>query len=450
MSGGDTLDATTQSVPQRLRSAVSNALYMGFWLLAGVVLLGLLSLLKAQTIYHFKQDAWLLVYAIFVTMFELSRLAGAALYRNSINKIMHYADIRATRDGRYEPLVTFVIPAWNEGMAIKNTIEKCYEAEYPADKLEVIVVNDGSTDDTGKALRQLSLRFPQLVVVSWRKNRGKRQGMAEGFRRAKGEIIIQLDSDSYIKPDTVYNLIKPFAEPNIGAVCAHADPSNASKNIITKMQAAYYYMSFRILKSAESVFMSVFCCSGCSSAYRKDVVLPIMDQWLGERFLGQPVTWGDDRALTSWVIKRGYKSIYTDLAQAYTICPETMRQFFKQQARWKKSWIINAIITGRFIWRKRPVVALTYFFPLILVSVAAPFVALRALVYDPIFNHYTPFYYIVGVLLFASIITVFYRVTSRTNKYWPYLFAWAGISTLMSLVILYAAATIQNRGWGTR
>jgi hyaluronan synthase len=450
MSGEETLDVTTQSALRRLRLALSNTVYYSFWLLAGAVLLGLLSLLKAQTIYHFKEDAWLLAYAVFVTMFELSRLAGATLYRNSINKIMHYADTRAAREGRYEPLVSFVIPAWNEGMAIINTVEKCFEAEYPAEKLEVIVVNDGSTDDTGKALRQLKRRFPKLIVVTWHKNRGKRQGMAEGFRRAMGEIIIQLDSDSYIKPDTVYNLIKPFAEPNIGAVCAHADPSNASKNIITKMQAAYYYMSFRILKSAESVLMTVFCCSGCSSAYRKSVVLPIIDDWLAESFLGQKVTWGDDRALTSWVIKRGYKTIYTDMAQAYTICPETVRQFFKQQARWKKSWIINAIITGRFILRRRPLIALTYFFPLIIVSVAAPFVAVRALIYDPIFNHYTPVYYLFGVLLFAAIITVFYRMTSRTNKYWPYLFAWAGLSSLMSLMILYAAVTIQNRGWGTR
>jgi hypothetical protein len=123
--------------------------------------------------------------------------------------------------------------------------------------------------------------------------------MAEGFRRARGEIIIQLDSDSYIVPGTFRKIIEPFRNSRVGAVCAHADPANPDENTLTRMQAAYYFFSFRLLKAAESTFLRVFCCSGCSSAYRRDIVLPILDQWLGEKFLGLPTTWGDDRALTN-------------------------------------------------------------------------------------------------------------------------------------------------------
>lgn len=315
----------------------------------------------------------------------------------------------------------------------------------------MIVINDGSTDDTINVLRGLKKKFKKLVIVDWKVNKGKRHGMAEGFRRAKGEIIVQLDSDSYIDPKTFRNLIKPFQHPEIGAVCAHADPTNQNENVITKIQAAYYFMSFRILKAAESAFMSVFCCSGCSSAYRKSVVLPILDDWLNENFLGKPVTWGDDRALTSWVLKLGHKAIYTDEVRAFTIVPNNIRQFFKQQLRWKKSWIINGLFTSRFIYKQHLFIALFYFFPLLLISFLTPFMVFKAMIYSPIFKGVFPVYYILGSILVTSIIVIFYRLYAPENKHWMYLYIWSFLNIIVfSYIIIYAAIRIQDRGWGTR
>lgn len=439
---------------KRFKRTLNALSYYLFLLFIGLLLLLILAAIKAKTLYSNRENQWLIIYSVFVTTFELTRVLAATLYRNSINKVMRHADnvLEERQEAAYEPLVTFVIPCKNEEEAIENTIRKCFAADYPTDKLDVVFINDGSTDNTENVVRKLQREFQErLTIVSFKVNRGKRQGMAEGFRRARGEIVIQLDSDSYIEPSTFRNLIKPFAHPEIAAVCAHADPSNADQNMLTKMQAAYYFMSFRILKAAESVFMSVFCCSGCSSAYRKSAVLPIMDGWLNERFLGELVTWGDDRALTNWLIKEDHKTIYTDLVQAYTICPDNIRQFLKQQTRWKKSWVINAYFTSKFIWRKRPFIAFTYFFPLILVSMLTPFVAARAMLYSPAIRHTLPLYYLLGALLLAAIITVFYKFASRDNKYWPYLFAWTVLnSVFLSFVFFYAILTIQNRKWVTR
>jgi hyaluronan synthase len=334
----------------------------------------------------------------------------------------------------------------------KKTITKCFEAQYPKEKLEVIVINDGSTDNTREVLFNLKeTKFPELIIIDFKKNQGKRHGMAAGFERAQGEIIIQLDSDSYIVPETFREIIAPFQNPAVGAVCAHADPENADKNFLTKMQAAYYFLSFRILKAAESSFFTVFCCSGCSSAYRKSVVAPIMDIWLNEKFLGLPVTWGDDRALTNWVLKRGYKTMYTDLSTAYTICPETLKGLFKQQVRWKKGWFVNSINASKFIWKKEPFVAFTYFFPLIFVTLSTPFMAAKALVYNPIVKGIAPTYYIFGVFLVALLVTTFYRAVSRDNKYWKYVMAWSALNMVfLSFILFYALLSIQNRKWGTR
>lgn len=275
--------------------------------------------------------------------------------------------------------------------------------------------------------------------------------MVEGFRKAKGEIIVQLDSDSYINPKTFRNLINPFQNSEIGAVCAHADPENADENLLTKMQAAYYFMSFKIFKAAESTFMSVFCCSGCSSAYRKSIVLPILEEWLNEKFLGKLVTWGDDRALTSWVLKEGYKTVYTDKAQAYTIVPNNFRQLLKQQLRWKKSWVINSIITGRFIYKKNLFIAFIYFFPLVAISFLTPFIAFTSLVYMPIIKGFIPLYYILGGLLVTLLFVLYCKHLSPKNKYLPYLFIWQLLNIfIFCYIIIYAVIRIQDRGWGTR
>jgi hyaluronan synthase len=352
----------------------------------------------------------------------------------------------------YEPTVSFVIPCKNEEGAIRKTVTKCFESHYPEDKKEVIVINDGSTDRTEEILAELETEFPNLTVVNWKVNRGKRHGMAEGFRLAKGEIIIQLDSDSYFEPATFREVVKPFANPRVGGVCAHADPENSDHNMLTRMQAAYYFMSFRILKAAESSYGVVFCLSGCSSAYRRELVMPYLDEWLNQRFLGLPVTWGDDRGLTNVVLRQGYLTVYTDTARARTIVPMTMRQLIKQQVRWKKGWFVNSVFASKFILKRDPFVALVYFFPLTLVTLLTPFMAVRAMIYNPLFKGNVSIeYYVLGVMLVAALIVIFYRFVARSNKYWPYIFAWSALNmVLLSFLLFYALATIQNRKWGTR
>lgn len=432
------------------KSPTNSYIYYAGMLVIGLFLLFLIVLIKSRSAIANHTGPILLAYTILITTFELSRLVAAIFYNNK-HHIIHAVTLEAEAH-QYEPGVSFVIPCYNEGEAIEKTITKCFEADYPKDKLEVIIINDGSKDNTLEVLENLkATKFPGLVIIDFKKNQGKRHGMYAGFKAAKGEIVVQLDSDSYIVPETFRELIDPFRNPEIGAVCAHADPENADQNFLTRMQAAYYFLSFRILKAAESSFFTVFCCSGCSSAYRKDIVLPIMDEWLNEKFLGLPVTWGDDRALTNWVLKLDYKTMYTDEAKAYTICPDNLKQLLKQQVRWKKGWLVNSIFASKFIINKQPFVAFTYFFPLILITLLAPFMAVKALLYNPIFQHVAPFYYAVGVFLVAGLVTVFYRVIERKNKYWPYVFAWSAINmVVLSFILFYAVFSIQNRKWGTR
>ena len=436
-------DISTQQNKTRVQASLSY--HISLYLL-GAAILFLIAFLKTRSVVYFFQTPALYAYTLFVTIFRISRIWGAMFYRYADTQIQ---SVNAEMD--YEPAVTFVVPCKNEEEVIYRTIAKCFAAPYPQDKLEVIVVNDGSTDGTINVLRQAQQEFGRLTIVDWQVNRGKRHAMAEGFRRASGEIIIQLDSDSYILPETLPYLIQYFKNPSVGAVCAHAYIENADENLLTKMQQAHYYVAFRISKAAESAFASVFCCSGCSSAYRKSVVLPILDKWLGERFLGEAVTWGDDRALTNWILKSGYKAIYTDRARAMTVAPHRWKQYIKQQIRWKKGWFVNSIFASKFIFKQQPFVAVSYFFPLTLTTFLSPFISARVFFWDYPINGVFPLYYIVGAVLVNCVIVVYYRILAPDNKYWPYLFLWTIVNMFfLSYILFYALITIQNRKWGTR
>lgn len=414
--------------------------------LVGFIALMLLVFVRAETIPTLESHPFVFIYGVLIFMFLAGRIITSFFYRSSLKAVLNVKDIND-----YEPSITFVIPCKNEEDAIAETIETCFMAEYPAEKVQVIAINDGSTDGTGRIMRALAKKYPNLVMIDWKENRGKREAMAEGFRLASGEIVIQLDSDSTIEPSTVRHIVEPFANPVIGAVCGHADVANADENYITKMQAVYYYVSFRVMKAAESVFYMVFCCSGCSSAYRKSAVMPILDQWLNEMFLGKKVTYGDDRSLTTWILKAGWRSIYTDRVRAYTIAPNNIKQLFNQQLRWKKSWIINGIFTIPFLVRREPFTAFFYFIPLVVLSLLTPFVGLWNVYLGPIIFRNTPVFYLAGIVLTALILVLYYRILREDARHWPYLFLWQFINTFFfSYVILYAIVRIQDRGWGTR
>ncbi|HMB46546.1 MAG TPA: glycosyltransferase [Candidatus Methanoperedens sp.] len=370
----------------------------------------------------------------------MSRITGSFFY-NYDNK---------WKDNNYEPAVSFVIPVKNEENVISNTIAKCYEVDYPKDKIEVIVINDGSTDNTLKEIENAKKIYKDLTIIDWKINKGKRYGMAEGFKIAKGEIVIQLDSDSYIEKSSLKTLIRPFQDGDIGAVAAHSDPQNANENFLTKMQAAYYFISFRAMKASESLFDTVFCCSGCCSAYRKNIVLPVLDKWINETFLSKPVSFGDDRSLTNQLLKAGHKTIYLNKAQAYTIVPNNIRQFIKQQIRWKKSWVINAIFLSQFIFKRNKFVAITYFIPVIIISLFTPFIAFKAIILNPVIFGISPIFYIIGVFLVSSLLAIHYMFF-RGDKNYKYIYAWIFLGLVFtSYLMFYALLDIRNMKWGTR
>src|SRR3989344_1800576 len=185
--------------------------------------------------------------------------------------------------------------------------------------------------------------------------------MAECVRRPNKEHIFFFVSDSFVQNNALREIVKYFSHPKVGAVAGHAYVTNANKNVLTKMQAVRYYVAFKAYKAAEALFGAVTCCSGCCSAYRKSAVMPFLEKWVKQRFLGVQCTYGDDRSLTNYTLYYGYDCIFAPEVIAHTIVPDTFKIFMRQQFRWKKSWARESLLAAAFMWRKNIIMSLSFY-----------------------------------------------------------------------------------------
>jgi hyaluronan synthase len=421
------------------RTLLHEGIQLWWWSLFFFVVYIIL-MLKAITYGAILDHVFFGIYSILITTYILSRF------------LLAYFHKEIPVDISYQPTISFVVPAKNEEGNIFKTITRFAEVAYPRDKIEVIAINDGSTDNTlaemERAAHAIGTKIRHVEVVNWKENRGKRQGMAEGVKRAHNDIIIFIDSDSFIEPDCVSHLVKYFKEPSVGAVSGHTDVYNKDSNLLTQMQALRYYIAFKIYKSAESVFGNVTCCPGCCSAYRRAYLMEFIDEWLNQTFLGAPCTFGDDRALTNFIIRK-YNAVYSPDARALTVVPDNFRQYFKQQQRWKKSWVRETFLASLFMWRRTPL-AMISFYAYVFLSLVSPVVFFRAILWHPIQTSEWPLIYLMGLLLMLLLHGVFYRIMVGTRSWiLPILSFWF-YTVILMWQLPWAVVTLRDSRWGTR
>lgn len=400
-----------------------------------IILLSVAIYFKFYNLRYFWYQPWVNLYSVTVGVFIMSRFLLAVFYM-------------PPRDVGYEPTVAVVIACRNEADCIAKTINRSYTGGYPRDKMEVVAVNDGSTDNTLAEMMRAQGRHHSLVVVDFEENKGKRHGMAAGAVLAKNDVLIYVDSDSFILPGAIRKVVQGLADPTVAAVAGHTDVENVAVNTLTKMQDVRYFVSYRVMKAAESLFGAVSCCPGCFSAYRKSLVLNVLDQWLNQRFLGRQATFGDDRSLTNFLL-RDYRILYDSEALATTIVPEHWGKYIRQQCRWKRSWIRELFVAGRFLWRKHPLASISWYAMTVL-PLLAPLVMFNALVIGPFVTGRPASFYLAGVLLVTLIWGLYYLEKTGRPHWWTafvftltyiFFFSWQGY---------YGMATMRETRWGTR
>ena len=238
------------------------------------------------------------------------------------------APLQARRARRVPPpgpapgTVSVVVPGYNEEKVICRTVESLLAQEPPV--LEVVCVDDGSTDRTLAVLREKFDGHPRVRVFT-KPNGGKSSALNLGFREARGEIVVALDSDTLFDPDTVAHLAAPFSDPRVAAVAGNAKVGNRV-NRLTRWQALEYVTAQNLERRAWDLCAAVPVVPGAVGAWRRALVL--------EEGGFHEDTLAEDTDLTLRLIAAGHRVVYADRALAYTEAPETAKALLKQRFRW--------------------------------------------------------------------------------------------------------------------
>ncbi len=245
-----------------------------------------------------------------------------------INVILAALNMRRTRNGYgrrprgFKPLISIVISAYNEETVLTNTVRSLLSSYYR--NFEIIIVNDGSKDDTGKVAATLARRHKSVRAFS-KTNGGKSSGLNYGIKRAKGDIIIGIDADTIFPPSTVGRLIRHFSDPEVGAVAGNVKVGNVS-NMVTRWQALDYIIGIHIERNAQAFLGAVMIVPGACGAWRREAVLAAGGY--------SHRTLAEDFDLTLSIQRLGYKVLQDNSACSYTEAPDNVQALSKQRFRW--------------------------------------------------------------------------------------------------------------------
>lgn len=254
----------------------------------------------------------------------------------------------ATKDDGL-PFISVVIPVYNESEFIHNSVESIVLSDYPKDKIELVIIDDGSTDDTWDHVNQAVNSIP-LCGISCRilqhpANLGKRQAIQSGFSTALGSVIISLDSDSVLEKRSLHNIVSPLMQdPAIGAVAGHLAVLNVSsphtfstKGLLPRLLDILYEHIGNLPRAALTAEGFVTILPGAFSAFRANAIRDHVDNLCTSTFLGLPLKHGEDMEIAYHILKDGWKTVYQSNAVVHTTAPETLQKAFLMFSRWERT-----------------------------------------------------------------------------------------------------------------
>jgi hyaluronan synthase len=411
------------------------------------------------------QGTILWVYSISITTFLIFMYLATSGYKPQ-------------NDAGLRPRITVVIPAKDEETVIESVVKTVFKSDYPLSKMEVIVVDDGSKDRTWERVQRVARDInlsERLILIKHDGNFGKRIALASAISRARGEIVVCIDSDSFVDPDAIKLLVQPFRDTHVAAVCGHGEAINRADGLLPRLQHYWYAETFRLLKGMESRLGCVSCCSGMLAAYRRNSIMPMISQWLTEKPASNPIesgypenfptrlgrgltgklikSPGEDRILTAFALSvKDARVVYQSNAIVHTIVPGTVKQFLKQQLRWNRAWMHGTLLASRFMWRKS-MLASSIFYLYQFLAILSPAVMILWLIIKPLQGEWIGMLgFVIGTLyvgLLHGLNTWNYRKTSLVSI--PYRMVFVVVSFVLTLTVtLYAWATLWKMGWITR
>lgn len=443
----------SEDIPQKPYSLLDFAILSGaFLLMFGAAFLVFQFQPNFEQVHLERMSSW---WGIALIVFSLTLLAiklGFLFYILSL--YLRYKPIESVSDEAL-PTCTVIVPAYNEGELVWHTLKSLADSDYPHDKLQLIAIDDGSKDDTWQwMLKAKDILGDRLEIYQQPKNKGKRHALYRGFILATGDVFITVDSDSVVEKDTLRNMASPFVvNEKCGAVAGNVAVLN-KKAVIPKMLNVSFAFSFEFVRSAQSVLGSVLCTPGALAAYRKDVVMSCLPEWVNQTFMGQPSDIGEDRAMTNMILKQGFHVLFQRNAYVHTNTPEKYKGLYKMFIRWERSNVRENIMMGKFAFGNfregaktgARILLLDQWLKMIL---SYPMVLLMFMF---ILTHPILFFSssLLTIMIFSSVQMFFYaKKRSIAESFWAYPYS-IFYTFALFWITPYSIATASKRGWLTR
>ncbi|KUO22420.1 bifunctional polysaccharide deacetylase/glycosyltransferase family 2 protein [Streptomyces dysideae] len=269
-----------------------------------------------------------------ILIFALTVVGVLGLARFALMLLLSWTHARRAR-GRCLPSVTepvtVLVPAYNEARCITNTLRSLADSDHP---IEIIVIDDGSTDGTADIVEQVALPNARVLRQA---NAGKPAALNNGIAHARHDIIVMMDGDTVFEPSTVRELVQPFGDPVVGAVSGNAKVGNRG-TLIGAWQHIEYVMGFNLDRRMYDVLRCMPTIPGAVGAFRREAL---------DRVGGMSDdTLAEDTDVTMALHRDGWRVVYAEKARAWTEAPETVQQLWSQRYRWSYG-------TMQAIWKHR-------------------------------------------------------------------------------------------------
>lgn len=232
--------------------------------------------------------------------------------------------------------VAVIVPCWNEGTTVGGTVESLLALDYPQDKLSIILINDGSTDETGSIINSFA-EHPQITALH-KENGGKFTAMNLGIEHTKdAEFVGFLDADSFVAPDSLREIVSAFTEPDMMAVTASMS-IHEPRTLLQRMQYAEYSLGITL----RHVFASInglYVTPGPFSFYRRSVFSTVG--------LFKHAHLAEDMEMAMRLQRAGFRIGNALRARVYTKGPSTLSKLLTQRVRWTTGFLRNTLFDYR-------------------------------------------------------------------------------------------------------
>ncbi|MCP4307802.1 MAG: glycosyltransferase family 2 protein [bacterium] len=386
---------------------------------------------------------------------------GLIMFRSAVATFLSYSGFaQAIRRGTARPIrwprVSVLIPAFQEGENLVASVESILALDYP--DLELIVVDDGSTDDTFEIASRFAGRHRNAVVKVFRQpNGGKWSALNLAFQHANAEFVLCVDADSRLSRTALKWLMRQMSDPDINGVCGQVRVRNR-QSLVTRLQALEYVLTNASFRMAQSLTGTVLVVSGPIGLYRRAALEDVAFQLLARAATQEPdqfgpisgSTFAEDFETSLWVLALGGRIVYEPRAHAYTRAPDRVSTLLNQRYRWLRGGFQVVEVYRRSMsllrepgrWALRIWLWTTFLFDLYFVPVFS-FVILLALLTSFALaerpQDYVPW---VGGYAFAGVLSAIYAIVTQRDR--PYLLLFLPLYPLYQTFLIGSAWVIAS------